>query len=1516
MSFLSGRRIVLCGNSATQTNSLKNKIREFGGQVEYIVNDKTSYVVITDREYTQGGSKVEKAKKKKIPLVLPSFLEACFESGSEVDFKPYQLANVEDYKEVDEEPNSGPVKRQIDDEHTESRKKRKTDLSEEKVNPENLPNENRVETNLKNPNQPAKPKRKKLIPTTGKWRTARIFISSTFRDMHGERDYLTRYVFPELQERCQKLQVHVHPVDLRWGVTSEDTENALELCLTELDNCRPFFIGLLGNRYGWTPNKYNVPNEPKFDWIKITPPGRSITHLEMEYGVLRNPSAARAAFYFRNGDFLETVPPDYRSDFTSETQSSAVFLQELKDSIRDKVSHQNIFEDYPCQWRGVVDGKPMVGGLEAFGKHVLETFWRHFQEEFPITKIETDPLAIERGYHERFIESHSRLFIGRKSLLNQIRDFTNSTVAYPLVITGQPGSGKTSLVSYFAHELTKEMKDSSTTFVITHFIGAAPGSTSIRPTIARISAEIAAHYDFPDKIPEDFKELQNVFHEILKRVGTLETKLILIIDALNQLDNTNRSHALEWLPEEIPPNVRLIVSTLEGDVHEVLQRRQKTEITVGPLTTDEQKEIIRQTLSQYSKKLDQNQTTLLLGKPDANKPLYLIVACEELRVFGVYEQVTEKIKKMAGTVPLLFEEVLQRLEKDHDRDLLIKTLTLLTCSRGGLLEQEMLKLLGSRASNDPLPQNTWASLYRSLVTYLRPPGESGEGVLDFFHQQFPKAVKRLYLKDEPFEIKIHGELADYFWESADPNKNGTWDTGNKRGFSYVVYHQIKAHQWNNLRLSLCNLAFIEGKCEMGMTYDLVNDFLLLADYKKHVPQNIAAEFSEYQRFVMSGSHVLSHNPSLTFSMAYSLPDDSLPFKQAHYRYYQSRSETRPFLKWLNKSQTSNPCIMTLSGHDMVVRCCAISPETRESSTKPKIVAGSDDHTLKIYDATTGEELCTLKGHSNSVMACTFNNKGTQVISAGYDKTIKVWNIDTGLLIRELKGHKGVITCVAAHPRNSNIASGSRDKTIKIWLDNDLVKSIDAAHDKEILSCSYSPDGRYLATASADNTVKIWDTSSWVAIKTCTHHKKPVNCVQWSCDGTELVSASDDRTVVVFGTSGDIIATLKGHKDGATWATFNKTGSRILSASHDNIITLWDKSSGDDLSMLIGHTGSVFSVHYMNENHAISCSFDRSVKVWEVREKVENVGHEARILSVSFSPDGKFVATGSRDKTLKIWDTLKGTELHHLKGHTSNVFGVCWSPDGKSVCSGSRDKSIKIWSASSGLCTHTLLEHKNIVRCVAWSPDGKHILSTSDDKTAIVWDATNDFTKIGVLYGHRAEVIYGAYSSDCRRAATCSDDCTIKLWDTKKNSLSYGTNYVKVATLIYHTQGIKAVDFSPDCKTLISGSEDHKIVQWNARNAKVMSVLEGHTEDIRGVRYSSDGRYIVSGSTDSTLKLWNAKSKQVECAFACLGRLCAIDATNIAFQRIFACGDGSGALYIITPEGLQENDAEKDKIDNI
>jgi len=201
----------------------------------------------------------------------------------------------------------------------------------------------------------------------------------------------------------------------------------------------------------------------------------------------------------------------------------------------------------------------------------------------------------------------------------------------------------------------------------------------------------------------------------------------MILDALNQLDQIYHAHTLNWLPQTLPNGLRLLVSTLEGYCLDALRHRRPapTELIVGPLASKNRKEIVRQTLWDYRKRLDErldnDQMGRLLKKDEADNPLYLIVACEELRVFGEFERVTNRITSLPDNIPALFEQVLERLEGDHGEELVKSALPLLACSRHGLLEMEMLELLGGDA---PLPRVVWARLYRSLQFYLRPPAEN------------------------------------------------------------------------------------------------------------------------------------------------------------------------------------------------------------------------------------------------------------------------------------------------------------------------------------------------------------------------------------------------------------------------------------------------------------------------------------------------------------------------------------------------------------------------------------------------------------------------------------------------------------------------------------------------------------------------------------------------------------------------------------------------------------------------
>jgi len=428
------------------------------------------------------------------------------------------------------------------------------------------------------------------------WRTVRVFISSTFRDMHAERDHLVRFVFPELRDRCAKRRLHLVDVDLRWGVSEEEAERGkvLEVCLDEIERCRPFFIGLLGDRYGWVPPAYGVPDEPSYDWVREFEPGHSITAVEIYHGALRNPAMAqRAFFYFRDPAFLRDVPAEYRVVFLPESPDAAEKLRRLKAEIRQ---HCPAFE-YACAYGGIRDdGTVILTGLDVFGSQVLEALWSAISQEYPEEEIPPDELAVQRAYHEAFNENRTRRFIGRRNLVEGMAAYADGDSPVPLVVTGAPGCGKSALLAIFARAYANTHPD---VFVLPHFIGVSPGSTDIRRSLRRLCHELAHHFGIPGEIPEDYEKLRTAFPQFLEQAAS-GGKVLVVMDALDQLDETHRARTLDWLPRMLPPGLPMVVSTLEGDCLDALRRRRPppAEFLITPLTSTERREIVRQTLSE------------------------------------------------------------------------------------------------------------------------------------------------------------------------------------------------------------------------------------------------------------------------------------------------------------------------------------------------------------------------------------------------------------------------------------------------------------------------------------------------------------------------------------------------------------------------------------------------------------------------------------------------------------------------------------------------------------------------------------------------------------------------------------------------------------------------------------------------------------------------------------------------------------------------------------------------------
>jgi len=311
----------------------------------------------------------------------------------------------------------------------------------------------------------------------------------------------------------------------------------------------------------------------------------------------------------------------------------------------------------------------------------------------------------------------------------------------------------------------------------------------------------------------------------------------------------------------------------------------------------------------------------------------------------------------------------------------------------------------------------------------------------------------------------------------------------------------------------------------------------------------------------------------------------------------------------------------------------------------------------------------------------------------------------------------------------------------------------SGHINDVYAVTYSPYGCLLASGSWDNIVKVWDLAKGREVRTLSEHRDPVKTVAFSPDGRLIASGSADKTIKL-------------------WKVVELRNSVMLS----------DTFSGHDESV----EAVAFSPCKQRDPSGTTCiewdkllasgSADKTIKLWDVdnRKEVRTFsGHTGPVYSVAFSPNGKLLASGSADNTIKLWDIATGQEVRTLSGHSGPVYSVVFSPDGKSLASGSHDKTIKLWNVDGGSVKSTFSGHDGPVKAVAFSPDpdGKLLASGSVDNTIKVWDIATG--KVVYTFSHDGDVNAVAFNPICKQTsgagctqwelASGSDDKTIKLW---------------------------------------------------------------------------------------------------------------------------------------------------------
>ena len=404
--------------------------------------------------------------------------------------------------------------------------------------------------------------------------------------------------------------------------------------------------------------------------------------------------------------------------------------------------------------------------------------------------------------------------------------------------------------------------------------------------------------------------------------------------------------------------------------------------------------------------------------------------------------------------------------------------------------------------------------------------------------------------------------------------------------------------------------------------------------------------------------------------------------------------------------------------------------------------------LFLWDVQTGERRKTLTGEPRNVVnSMAFSPDSKTFASAMNNGTIRLWNIQTGELSRILIGHTYYVFCVAFSPDGKMLASGSYDGTLRLWdTETGEPRKTHTGWTSGVADVAFSPDGRTLSGAMGNDTVGLWDAQTGTLHRMLKVHPQThdIESVMFSPDGKVLAGGGSGSVVHLWNAeTGEHQRPLGGqYVESIESVAFSVDGTALASANRYKTVQLWDAQTGELRNTLIGHTDWVNSVAFSPDGTTLaSASNDMTIRLWDAQTgelRRTFTGHKDAINSVAFSPDGKVLASGSgyiyaseasgsQDKTIRLWDVETGTIRRTLPAQKHKVLCVAFSPDGKVLAASHDDTIIHLWDMQTYTVRRTLKGHTDDVRSVAFSPDGKTLVSGSQDGTLLLWELTPDAT---------------------------------------------------------------------------------------------------------------------------------------------------------------------------------------------
>jgi len=1107
----------------------------------------------------------------------------------------------------------------------------------------------------------------------------RVFVSSTFGDMVAERSMLQNEVFPRVDAYCRARGAAFRAIDLRWGISAAAARDrrTMEICLAEVRRCRrasPLlnFIGLIGSRYGWRP----LPSEiDANDFEALRADALASDRRRLARAYRRDDNAVPARWVLR----AQAARAGAAALLADEQAVRAALDRMLEHAWPDadrrrlrygaSATHLEIAERFALDAGGTVakgsalfyvreahrpgeiapadraglaalqaDVQAKVGARALFRYEAadLQT-WRERIERDLIRRARaalgpaltpSDP--DQRYAQQTFAQGLAAGARGHEALLARVRRRPDAVPGDPIVVTGVSGSGKSTLLAR-AWSAAAAEPTAPETLLLARFVGSTSESRHLEGLLTGLCAEIDRADARDETLPTGVDALAKALRERL--CARPERPVIMIVDALDQLDCRSARERIAWLPRELPAHVQVLASALEdagaaGDTLRALRALlpRAAFVPMRPLGRRDTRALLRTWLAAAGRKLQPPQAeAVLAAAASCPTPLYLRLATIEAAAWRSFDDAEPLPASTETLLARRFEQLAMPVQ--HGATMVRSSLALLGAARHGLSESEMLSLLSgdpdvmaelARRSphwplNGQLPFVVWARLRADLAPYLIERADDATELMAPFHGAVQRAAEN-FTAVRGALARAHANLARFFAGkfAAVPQPHlfaparSSARRPNLRKLAELAYQQTRSGAWRELRATLEDLLFVRTKCNAGRTADLIGDYERALDALDAAADqaDTTRALGEWRSFVVRERAAFEAHTAI----------DGFVLQQA-----------------LNAGGVIASAWQALPRRER--NQCALHVEMRTRAPAP---------------------LATLERHAKGVTDCGFDAVGNRLFTAGMDGKVLAWRARGWDLEDTIAELPGSADSVAVSADGRRVATACDDGRVRIHdLASRTALECEGAFERHPRRCRFVNGDRELL-AVGYRGIRLYDAKTGRLLKQGLDDAIFNDCTPGP---GSLVTLGD-------GDGGAIVFDLKAWKprEHVYLGDVVRVQGSALSADGKRLLATGGRFSPDDGRRPFGETA-----------------------IWgiagKVEEEIELERHASPAMNCMFVDSERALVVGLLDGTLCVHRSADGALIQRVRAHDNGLRGLALSPDGVLLATAAFDGKVRIWSVA-------------------------------------------------------------------------------------------------------------------------------------------------------------------------------------------------------------------------------------------